>query len=115
MEFHEYQELSKKTVDYPLLGPPRGRRVPWIYPALGLAGETGEIVEKVKKLVRDANLEVTLDQKNGIRDELGDLLWYMAQMATGLGISLDEVATSNLAKLSSRSLRGTVRGQGDSR
>jgi NTP pyrophosphatase (non-canonical NTP hydrolase) len=115
MDFDKYQKLSKKTASYPLLGPPGGPLVGWIYPALGLAGEAGEVEEKIKKLVRDANFQLTSEVRRGIQDELGDLLWYMAQLASELGISLDEIATSNLAKLGSRLSRGVVRGEGDLR
>ncbi len=115
MEFGEYQDSSKRTAIYPRLGPAGGPFVGWIYPALGLAGEAGEIEEKLKKLIRDSNFRLTPDLKDEIKKELGDLLWYMAQLASELEISLDNVATSNLAKLNTRLSRDSIHGEGDER
>lgn len=115
MEFEEYQKSSKKTAVYPRLGAPGGPFVGWIYPAIGLAGEAGEVEERIKKLIRDANFQVTPDLKEKIKNELGDLLWYVAQLATELGISLDDVAASNLAKLNVRLSRRSLHGDGDER
>ena len=115
MEFDEYQRLSRKTVRYPRLGPHDGPYVGWIYPALGLAGEAGEVEERVKKMIRDSDLQVTSDLKDKIRKELGDVLWYVSQLATELGMSLDDIATCNLGKLDSRTARGVIGGEGDDR
>lgn len=84
-----------------------------IYMVLGLAGETGEVVEKVKKFRRDAGDEVSLRQ--GLLLELGDVLWYLSGLARIHDISLDEVAAANLNKLQSRRWRGTLSGSGDNR
>ena len=115
MNFDEYQKRSKRTVDYPRLGPIGGPFVGWIYPALGLAGEAGEVEERIKKLVRDDRLAVTPELKDRIEKELGDLLWYISQLASELGISLDAIADSNLRKLESRVDRGVIHGEGDER
>jgi len=103
MRFDEYQEEAKKTAIYP-----DQYRV--VYPALGLAGEAGEVAEKVKKHIRDGVLNV-----DDLKKELGDVLWYLAAIAADLGLNLDDVAESNLQKLRSRQVRGVISGNGDNR
>ena len=109
MDFKEYQEKSRQTAIYPNLGNN------FFYPTLGLAGESGEVAEKVKKVHRDKNNIFGDDDKKEIAKELGDVLWYAAQLATELGISLDEVAEKNIEKLFSRKDRGVLHGSGDNR
>lgn len=81
------------------------------YMALGLAGEAGEVANKVKKIMRDN----TSPDREGIKAELGDVLWYVAGMATVLGIKLDDIAAANLDKLQDRQRRGVIGGSGDNR
>lgn len=109
MDFKDYQKLSRKTAIYPK----RGKN--FIYPTLGLAGEAGEVAEKIKKVLRDNRGVVDQPRKEEIAKELGDVLWYLAQIATELGLSLDEVAKTNLKKLSSRQKRNRLSGSGDER
>lgn len=109
MNFKEYQKLSRRTAIYP------GKDKNFIYPTLGLAGETGEVVEKIKRILRDKNMVVSQETKKEITKELGDVLWYLAQLATELGLSLDEIASLNIEKLSDRQKRGELRGSGDNR
>ena len=109
MNFEEYQKLAKRTAIYPVVG--KG----FVYPTLGLAGEAGEIVNKVKKIFRDDNNELTEKRKKEIAKELGDILWYVAQISTELGVSLDQVAKDNIEMLSSRQQRNTIKGDGDNR
>lgn len=87
----------------------------FIYPALGLAGETGEVLEKVKKVVRDHGGVVKSEVKEQLKKEMGDVLWYLAQLATELDLSLGEIAKSNIEKLESRLERGRLHGSGDER
>jgi len=115
MDFEDYQQRSRKTAQYPKLGIPEGSFVGWIYPAIGLTGESGEVLENVKKLVRSRNLVVTDEIRETIKKELGDVLWYISQLSTELGISLKDVAISNLQKLESRQERGVIHGVGDER
>jgi NTP pyrophosphatase (non-canonical NTP hydrolase) len=108
MELSEYQRLSRGTAAYP--------RDAWLaYPALGLAGEAGEVAEHAKKAIRDDGAQVTDERREAISKELGDVLWYTAQLATELELDLDAVAAANLEKLLSRQRRGVLHGAGDDR
>jgi NTP pyrophosphatase (non-canonical NTP hydrolase) len=109
MDFKEYQEKSKKTAVYPDLGNN------FIYPTLGLAGEAGEVAEKIKKVIRDKGGIVDDETREAIKKELGDVLWYVSQIASELGLSLDEIAEKNIEKLYSRLERGKINGSGDNR
>ncbi len=109
MTFNDYQQESRKTALYPDLGSN------FIYPTLGLAGETGEVAEKIKKIIRDDDGFVSEEKRQEIKKELGDVLWYLAQLATELGLDLDDVARSNIEKLASRLDRGALNGSGDNR
>ena len=109
MKFGEYQTRSRETALYPNLGSN------FVYPTLGLAGEAGEVSEKVKKVLRDRNGDMDDETRAAISKELGDVLWYVSNLATELGLSLDQVATDNLKKLASRKDRGKLSGEGDDR
>lgn len=109
MEFDRYQEESGKTAIYP----DRGRN--FVYPTLGLAGETGEVAEKIKKVIRDKGGIVDDATRDALRKELGDVLWYVAQLCTELDLSMADVAEKNIEKLLSRQKRGRLSGDGDSR
>jgi NTP pyrophosphatase (non-canonical NTP hydrolase) len=108
VEISEYQRLSRRTAGYP--------RQAWLtYPALGLAGEAGEVADHAKKAIRDDGATVTDTRREAMARELGDVLWYLAQLATELGLDLEDIATSNLEKLLSRQRRGALAGAGDER
>ena len=109
MNFDEYQTLSGKTAIYP------GRGENLTYPTLGLCGESGEVSEKVKKLIRDKGGVIDNDVRADLRKELGDVLWYVAQLCTELGLSMSDVAQGNIDKLASRMERGKISGDGDDR
>ncbi|MGA2321581.1 MAG: nucleoside triphosphate pyrophosphohydrolase family protein [Solirubrobacteraceae bacterium] len=108
MELSEYQRLSRRTAAYP--------REAWLaYPALGLAGEAGEVAEHAKKAIRDDAGTVSGARRAAMAKELGDVLWYVAQLASELGLELDQIAEANLEKLLSRQRRGVLSGSGDER
>jgi NTP pyrophosphatase (non-canonical NTP hydrolase) len=108
IELSEYQQLSRRTAEYP--------REAWLaYPALGLAGEAGEVAEHAKKAIRDDGGEISEERRAAMAKELGDVLWYVAQLASELGLDLDDVAQANLDKLLSRQRRGVLSGSGDER
>jgi len=113
MQFSEYQKQSRVTAKYPDIDNN------FVYPTLGLVGEAGELAEKVKKLMRDKQMftpsEVTDDVKAEILKELGDVMWYTAQLATEFGVNLDAVAEQNIEKLHSRLDRDQINGDGDNR
>ena len=108
MELADYQRRSRRTAEYP--------REAWLaYPALGLAGEAGEVAEHAKKALRDDGGEVTAERRDAMGKELGDVLWYVAQLASELSLELEDVAQQNLDKLLSRQRRGVLSGSGDDR
>ena len=109
MNFKEYQTESRKTAIYPNLD----NNI--YYPAMGLAGEVGEVLNKIKKIMRDDNDVVSDAKRVELSGEIGDVLWYVANLATELGISLDDVASNNLDKLQSRMKRNVLTGSGDKR
>lgn len=109
MNFKEYQEKSRKTAIYPEAGNN------FIYPTLGLSGEAGEVAEKIKKAIRDKEGIVDEERKKEIEKELGDVLWYVSQLASELKLSLNEIAEKNIEKLYSRMDRGKLKGDGDNR
>ncbi|MGI9485807.1 MAG: nucleoside triphosphate pyrophosphohydrolase family protein [Geminicoccaceae bacterium] len=108
MDFNAYQNAARKTALYA-----DAYRV--TYPALGLASEAGEVAGKVKKVLRDRGGDFGEDQITAIRDELGDVLWYVATLAADLGIEMEEIAAGNIEKLRSRLERGAIQGDGDKR
>lgn len=107
--FDIYQRESRKTALYPPIGHPI------VYPALGLVNEAGEVAGKVKKIFRDKHGQISDDDRQALKAELGDVLWYLAQVCTELGLNLAEVASANLEKLFSRLERNQIRGEGDIR
>jgi NTP pyrophosphatase (non-canonical NTP hydrolase) len=109
MDFSDYQSKSRKTAEYPAIGHPV------IYPALGLVNEAGEVAGKIKKIFRDKDGQFSEETRTAIKAELGDVLWYIAQVATELNLSLDEIAEYNIAKLYDRLERGKIQGDGDNR
>jgi len=108
-KYGSYQEQSRRTysdikTDDPI-----------VYPTLGLINEAGEVAGKIKKIFRDRNGEITEADRQALKDELGDVLWYLTQICTNLGLTLEEVAEANLDKLFSRQARGVIGGDGDKR
>lgn len=120
-DFDEYQELSKETAQgyaNPEMDNPRNTRegdreeqIKLLFLTLAMNGEAGELGEKVKKAVREDDDEYL----EAVKAEMGDVLWYMAQLATLLDIDLGNVAAHNLDKLYDRDERGMITGEGDHR
>jgi NTP pyrophosphatase (non-canonical NTP hydrolase) len=109
LDFADYQRRAARTggavdVNHPI-----------VYPTLGLTNEAGEVAGKVKKIFRDRGGVVTDDDRAALTLELGDVLWYLAELCTQLGVSLDDVAAANLRKLEDRTARGALSGDGDYR
>ncbi len=108
MTFAEYEETVKKTAIYP-----QSHKI--LYPALGLAGEAGEVANKVKKLIRDGFKNQPKDWRENIASEIGDVLWYCVALSNDLNVPISTVAKDNMDKLLSRFERGTLGGSGDKR
>lgn len=108
MDIHEYQLAARTTAIYP-------SEAAITYPLLGLSGEVGEFCNKYKKVIRDDHGTLTIEKHAELVAELGDILWYLANLAHDLGISLDDAAGANIDKLQSRMLRGVIGGAGDNR
>ena len=107
--FDTYQQESRKTWNVI----PMNHSI--VYPTMGMVNEAGEVAGKVKKIFRDRDGEITEVDRQALKKELGDVLWYLAQICTELDLSLQEVAEANLIKLFSRLERGQIRGDGDER
>ncbi len=108
MDFRQYQKLAVETAIY-------GAGDKIIYPALGLANEAGEVLGKIKKVLRDQNGEFNQTTNYEISLEIGDTLWYLAALAEDLGINLEVIAFDNIAKLKDRQMRNKIQGSGDHR
>lgn len=108
MNINDYQNDACNTAVYP-------NQYAIMYPALGLAGEVGEVCNKIKKIFRDNEGRVSIDVASDLESELGDVLWYLAVLAADLELDLGEIAEKNLEKLASRAERGTLQGSGDNR
>jgi NTP pyrophosphatase (non-canonical NTP hydrolase) len=108
-DFAAYQEAAASTAgtvvtDHPV-----------VYPTLGLVNEAGEVAGKIKKIFRDRGGVITDADREALALELGDVLWYLAEICTRLGIRLEDVAAANIAKIADRAARGVLHGDGDHR
>jgi NTP pyrophosphatase (non-canonical NTP hydrolase) len=108
VNLNEYQKLARKTAIYP-------KSAKIIYPTLGLCGESGEVAEKIKKIIRDENSHFSTASVGEIMKELGDVMWYASNLASDLGLRLEEVAKLNIKKLALRQKENKLRGSGDNR
>ena len=108
-DFNKFQQEAIRTAVYPDVG--------WnlYYPALGLASEAGEVCGKIKKIMRDKRGAATKVDTEDISSELGDVLWYISQVALDNGWKMSDIAQTNIDKLESRKIRNLILGQGDNR
>jgi len=120
--FDEYQKKAHETADYPngcIYSKDndwvRTNGVNYLYPVFGLAEEAGEVSGKFAKAVRDNDGIIDDERTTEIVKELGDVLWFVSEICTCLGVSLSEVAEKNLSKLASRKQRNVIHGSGDNR
>ena len=98
MKLEEYQNFVKSTA--------HKRDDAYWYACLGMAGETGEVIEIIKKVVRDKESVVDSGDLHNLRLEIGDVLWYMTRLLNELGLTLDEVIAANVEKLTHRRTYG---------
>lgn len=106
---NRYQQESRKTWSHIVMNHPI------VYPTMGLVNEAGELAGKIKKIFRDKAGVIGETDRQALKGELGDVLWYLTQICTELDLTLEEVAEANLEKLFSRLERGQIRGEGDNR
>jgi len=109
MDFNEYQKAARSTAVYPGMGNMG------YYPVLGLCGEAGEVAEKFKKILRNDGGVMSPEARKAIIRELGDIQWYLANIAEDLGTTLEEIAEENIAKLQDRKARNVIKSEGDNR
>lgn len=109
MNLDEYQKAALRTAA------PRDKKNEFLHLVLGLVGESGEIAEKVKKIIRDHDSDLSKVDIEDLKKELGDVMWYIAVIADYFDISLSEVGEKNIEKLASRKKRGVLGGSGDNR
>lgn len=113
MNLDKYQ---KRAAEFDLFETTMDLKSPgFLEKVLGLAGEAGEVADKVKKVIRDKGGYASEEDKAAIMKELGDVLWYVANVARYMGVSLSEVAEGNVEKLASRKKRNKISGEGDNR
>lgn len=109
MNLNDYQKKALQTAH------PKTKNNEFFHLVLGLVGESGEIAEKVKKLVRDKDSDLSNFDIDDLKKELGDILWYVAVLADYFDVQLEEIAVKNVEKLESRKKRGMLEGSGDNR
>lgn len=108
MTFDEYEKKAMETaLEY-------GDQA-FNYGGLGLVSEAGEVAGKLKRVIREEDNVITEDTRQVLKKELGDVLWYINYLGVKLNIPLKDIAQANLDKLSSRKVRGTLKGTGDDR
>lgn len=108
MNNDSYRQLAKTTAVYPEAR--TGSLAELMYLALGLAGEAGEVANKVKKLYRDGDRD-----REKLVSELGDVLWYLTRLCDEIGMTIDGISDQNAIKLLGRQRRGTICGYGEDR
>ena len=111
MDFSEYERLAARTATWS--GKQKEHLLAYI--ALGVAGEGGEVAEKIKKVIRNDEGVVTDEQREAIKQEIGDVLWYLAMLSRELGFPFEEAAKANIQKLADRAARGVIKSTGDNR
>lgn len=108
MDFNNYQFRAKQTAIYP-----KDKALEYL--GLGLVSEAGEVAGKIKKLIRDHDSKLTPELAHQISLEVGDVLWYIAQLCTELNTNMGKVAVDNIDKLSKRLSENKIKGDGDNR
>lgn len=115
MGINDYQKQALTTDTYKTNIPANITDLAFINKILGLVGESGEVAEKFKKIIRNNNGQMDDAERQEVIKELGDVLWYIATISHYLGYELHEVAQANLNKLADRKNRGVLKSQGDNR
>ncbi len=111
MDFDEYQKIATTTATFD--GKQEEHKL--MYVALGIAGESGEIAEKIKKLIRNNDGKLTDEYRDSLKNEIGDVLWYLSQLSRLLDLPFSEAARANVQKIQDRQARGVIKSSGDNR
>ena len=111
MNFNEYQALAARTA----FADGEDKKYTLMYLCMGIAGESGEVIEKMKKVIRNDHGVVSEEKRQDLKKEIGDVFWYLSELSRALNLSLDEVASANIAKLADRAARGVIKSEGDVR
>jgi len=109
MNLNDYQRLALRTAS------PKDKKNELFHLLLALCGESGEIAEKAKKIIRDRDSDFSQWDREDIIKELGDVMWHVAVIADYFEITLEEIGEKNIAKLADRLKRGVISGTGDER
>lgn len=111
MDFDEYEKLAART------GVFEGKLAenPLMYLGLGVTSEAGEVADKIKKIMRNDQGVISEEKRQALKSELGDVLWYLSQIAKHLSIPFSEVAQANIDKLADRAKRNVISSTGDNR
>ena len=112
MDLDEYQKQAALT---DVITEGKDANFGRMYLSMGLAGETGEVIEKVKHIIRDQEGEVDAEKLESLKKEMGDVLWYLSQLAHAFNLSFNDIAEHNIKKLTDRAERSVLKGQGDTR
>lgn len=111
MDFDEYEKLAARTATFD--DKPEDYKL--MYLTVGIAGEVGEIAEKIKKIMRNDGGKISEDKKQDLHHEIGDVLWYLSQLSRVLGLPLSGAAEYNIKKLEDRAARNVIKSTGDNR
>lgn len=111
MDFDEYQKLASRTANF------EGKQAEYalMYLGLGIAGEAGEVAEKIKKIIRNDEGAISGEARTLLKHEIGDVLWYLSQLARHLDMPFSEIAKANIQKLADRAERNKIKSEGDTR
>jgi len=109
MQMNDYQQLAIRTARS------KGAKDELFHLLLGLCGEAGEIAEKMKKVIRDKDSDFSGIDADDLKKELGDVLWHLSTIGDYFDITLEDIAQTNIDKLTSRQKRGVIGGSGDNR
>ena len=110
MNFNDYQTQASQTATFDN----DDLQYALMYIGLGIGGESGEILEKIKKYIRNKDISKE-ELRSGLKSEIGDVLWYLSQLARMLKIPFDEVAEASIAKILDRQSRNVIKSSGDTR
>lgn len=126
MNLHEYQKFTAGKARYNENAwlhrvhresvPSEIIPMPWLYPAMALGEEAGEVLGKIAKFIRKSQQQADIEQlKQDIKKELGDVMYQVSETARQFGWTLQEIVDGNVEKLDDRQARGVLIGEGDNR